>query len=70
MVKVYTRTVCPKCVVAKAVLEENGVEFKTINLEEDEESATLLREKGFMAAPIIEHNDQFFTNVHEFLDSL
>lgn len=67
MIKVYTRTVCPKCIVAKNQLSDLGVEFETINLEEKENEvhAEKLREAGFQAAPIFEQDGNFFTSINE-----
>lgn len=65
MIKVYTRTVCPKCIVAKNQLTDMGVEFEVVNVEENETEAQKLRDAGFQAAPIFEQNGNFFTNINE-----
>jgi glutaredoxin len=73
MIKLYTKTVCPKCVVAKSVLTENGAEFEAINLDTNKEAAQKLKELGFMAAPIAEYKDKFYilpNQTDELLDDL
>jgi glutaredoxin len=73
MLKLYTKTVCPKCVVAKAMLNGNNIEFEAINLDQDEDAKQKLKELGFMAAPIAEYNDKFYilpNQSDELLDDL
>jgi glutaredoxin len=65
MVTLYSKTVCPKCVVAKGILDENGIKYKVVNLDQDKESAVKLLSLGFMAAPIVEHDGKFFVNNSE-----
>ena len=35
-VEIYTTTVCPYCVRAKALLKKKGVAFREINIQEDD----------------------------------
>lgn len=73
MLKLYTKTVCPKCVVAKAMLNGNEIEFEVINVEQDEEARNKLKDLGFMSVPIAELNDKYYTlpnQSEELLDDL
>jgi glutaredoxin len=73
MLKLYTKTVCPKCVVAKAMLNGNEIEFESINVEQDKEANQKLKELGFMAVPIAEYKDKFYilpNQSDELLDDL
>jgi glutaredoxin len=73
MLKLYTKTVCPKCVVAKAMLNGNDIEFEAINAEQDEEARNKLKELGFMSVPVAELNDKYYTlpnQSEELLDDL
>jgi len=73
MIKMYTKTVCPKCMVAKAFFTNNDVDFEVVNLDEDLESAEKLRKLNFMGVPIVEHEGKYYTNTAEFqelVDSL
>ena len=67
MITLYTRTVCPKCMGVKSLLKDNKLEFKTINVDDpsNEKEAEKLREMGFMAAPIMEHDGKFYANLGE-----
>lgn len=66
MIKLYSKTVCPKCVVAKSFFNANDVEFENVNIDHDEESKQKLIDLGFMAVPIVEHNGKFYTSMNEF----
>lgn len=73
MLKLYTKTVCPKCVVAKAMLNGNDIQFEAINVEQDEEARFKLKELGFLSVPIAELNDKYYTlpnQSEELLDDL
>lgn len=73
MLKLYTKTVCPKCVVAKAMLNGNNIQFEAINVEQDEEARFKLKELGFLSVPIAELNDKYYTlpnQSEELLDDL
>ena len=73
MLKLYTKTVCPKCVVAKMALTNNEVEFENINVDHNEEAKLKLKELGFMAVPIAEYNNKFYilpNQTDELLDDL
>lgn len=60
---VYTRTVCPKCMLVKQMMDSAGVEYETINLDHDEEAEEMMREKGFMALPIAQYDGEFYVDV-------
>lgn len=52
--KLYTKTVCPKCMLAKMWIENSDKEVEFINIDHDEELAEKFRKLGIMAAPILE----------------
>lgn len=66
MVKVYTKTICPKCMVAKSFFKSNDIEIEEVNIDQDEEARQKLIDLGFMAAPIVEHDSKFYLNMGEF----
>lgn len=68
MVKLYTKTVCPKCLVAKSMLTNNEVSFEPINIDTDEKSKQKLIDLGFMAAPIAEHDGKYYCTLSEIED--
>ena len=61
MVKIYTKNNCRQCMMAKKWMEQRGVEFEVINLDESPEYVEHIQELGFKAAPVIEKGDFVFS---------
>ena len=53
---VYSRTVCPYCTQAKALLESKGIEYTEINIDKNAAGRDLLLEQGLRSVPQIYHN--------------
>lgn len=62
---IYTKTVCPKCMLLKSMLDSQGVGFTTINIDNDEEGKSKLVEQGIMAVPALEIEGVFYTEISE-----
>lgn len=57
-VKVYSTPTCTYCQKTKAFLKENNIEYKEINVAEDEEAREQMIEKtGQMGVPVVEIDD-------------
>lgn len=65
--KIYTKTVCPKCMLVKTTLDSANITYETVNLDENEEAKKYIIEKGFMAVPIMEHNGGLIADVPKML---
>lgn len=65
MIKLYTKSVCPKCMLIKATLDNAGVEYETINIEENEEAKNKVVEAGFMAVPVMETDGELIGTLPE-----
>lgn len=52
MVKVYSSESCMKCRMVKKILKSRNIEFLDINVKEDEEAITYLKNKGFTSLPV------------------
>lgn len=50
---VYSRTVCPYCTQAKALLEANGIEYIEVNIDTNAAGRDLLMEQGLRSVPQI-----------------
>lgn len=53
MITVYTKNICPYCVKAKNYLESKGIEYETVNIEENREERNWLMDNGFRSVPQI-----------------
>ena len=60
-ITVYSKPNCYSCEAAKRYLNEKGVEFKEINVFEDDEALAMLRDKGFSQMPVVNVNGEFHT---------
>lgn len=52
----YTKTVCPKCMLVKSELNMAGLEgqYEIINIDKDEQAKEKIINAGFMSVPILE----------------
>lgn len=66
----YTKTICPKCMLVKSEIERLGLEVEFKNTDNDPEARELVLEKGFMAAPILQVDEEWFATVPEILTQL
>lgn len=54
MIKVYSKPNCKQCEFAKKYLRDKGVEFKEIDVLQDEEALTMLRDNGYAQMPVVD----------------
>ena len=53
MTTVYTKPACVQCDMTKRMLDKIGVEYKTVDITEDQEALDLILGMGFKAAPVV-----------------
>ena len=51
MITIYSKNNCPFCDRAKALLESKGVEFKTVNIEDEPDARGFLVDQGLRSVP-------------------
>lgn len=56
-IKFYTRTVCPKCMFSKMLLNNKGFEYEEINIDNNPEAEQYLKDKNYATLPVIEFSD-------------
>ena len=57
MIKIYTRTVCPYCDQAKALLDSKGINYEAVNIEDDADARNFLVTQGLRSVPQIYEQD-------------
>lgn len=62
--KLYTRTVCPKCFGVKSKIEEEQLNIELINTDHDEAARQKLIDNKISSAPVLEVNGQFITDLN------
>ncbi|MEA3430394.1 MAG: glutaredoxin [Nanoarchaeota archaeon] len=68
--KVYTKSYCPYCTMAKELLKDKGYEFEEIELISDEQYEELKKKTGHQTVPQIFCDDKFvggYDDLCEFL---
>ncbi len=75
MMKLYTRTVCPKCMLIKSELNVAGLEgqYEMINIDHDVRAKEKIVSAGFMSVPILEVGGKLihdFAEMNEFISEL
>lgn len=53
MLTVYSKTVCPYCVQAKNYLRQKNINFREVNIEQDEEARDFIQGQGHRTVPQI-----------------
>ncbi|MDF2721428.1 MAG: glutaredoxin [Paenibacillus sp.] len=68
--KLYTKTVCPKCIWIKSELKRSGLDAHIINIDQDEEARERLIESGIMSVPAMEVDGVFICDPEEMVKRL
>lgn len=58
MITVYTKNNCMPCKITKRKLQELGVNYKEINVDEDWEGFSYLMECGLTSLPVVFKDDE------------
>lgn len=61
MIKIYTKTTCIQCKMTKRLMDQLDIEFKEINIDNDDEALDYLKAKGIKSAPYIETEKDCWT---------
>ena len=68
--KLYTKTVCPKCLWVKSELSQVGIEAELINIDQDQQAMSKIIAAGFSSVPILEVNGEFIGDVPTILNTI
>lgn len=68
--KLYTKSVCPKCMVVKSELANKGIEYEVLNIEQDLTARDRVIEAGFMSVPILEVDGELIGSVPAIMEKL
>lgn len=71
---VYTKDDCGYCVMLKNLLEKTGIAYEEVNIKENEDARTMLKEAGHKTVPQIYQNGELFVEggyrgMYEYLNS-
>jgi len=65
MITIYTKSGCPNCEYAKTLLDNEGVDYETKNIEEDFEALTFLSNQGLRTLPQVYKNNHLIPNGYQ-----
>ena len=61
MLKIYSKNNCPQCKMTKRLLDQRGVAYQEINLDEQPEYTEQVKELGYKAAPVVVYDGGHFS---------
>ncbi|MER2106827.1 MAG: glutaredoxin [Solibacillus sp.] len=68
--KLYTKTVCPKCLLVKAELNRVGLTPEILNIDQNEHAKEELLSAGFLAVPVLQIDDEWLHEVPAMLEKV
>ena len=68
--KLYTKTICPKCLWVKSELEEANLQAEIINIDHQEDALLRVKEAGFSSVPLLELNGEWIAEVPHILQRI
>jgi glutaredoxin len=68
--KLYTKTVCPKCIWIKSELQRSPFPVDIVNIDHDEQAREHLIGSGLMSVPVLEVDGKFIVSPEEMMRQL
>jgi len=68
--KLYTKTICPKCLWVKSELQRAGLEAEVVNIDHDEQAKQTIIDAGFLSVPVLEVDETFIGDVQEIVSRI
>lgn len=68
--KLYTKTICPKCMWVKSELLRAGLEVEVVNIDHDEQAKTKIIDAGFLTVPVFEYDGELLGDVQEIVSKI
>ncbi|GAA4834251.1 glutaredoxin-like protein NrdH [Luteimicrobium xylanilyticum] len=56
-ITVYSKPACVQCEATKRALDKKGLEYDVVDVTEDPEALALVRELGYLQAPVVVADD-------------
>lgn len=68
--KLYTKTVCPRCLWIKSEAQRSGKEVEIVNIDHDEAARERLLRAGIMTVPVLEAGGEFWIDTEDMMEKL
>lgn len=63
--KLYTKTVCPRCLWVKSEFKQAGIEVEIVNIDKDESEKETVSAQGFTTVPVLFDKGEWYGTVDE-----
>lgn len=60
---VYSKTICPKCLWVKSELQQKGLEYQEINIDNNADARQKIIDAGILSVPIVEINGELISDM-------
>ena len=68
--KLYTKTVCPRCLWIKSEAQRSGKQVDIVNIDHDEAARERLVQAGIKSVPVLEAGGRFWTDTEDMMEKL
>jgi glutaredoxin len=68
--KLYTKTVCPRCLWIKSEAQRSGKKVEIINIDHDEAARERLVKAGILSVPVLEADGEFWIHTEDMMERL
>lgn len=68
--KLYTKTICPRCMWIKSELQRREIQAEIINIDHDEQARERLIAEGLMGVPVMETDGRWISDPEEMMQQL
>jgi len=69
-VRLYTKTVCPRCLWIKSEAQRSGLKVEIVNIDHDPAARRRLADAGIRSVPALEADGHFILETEEMLERL
>jgi Glutaredoxin and related proteins len=68
--KLYTKTVCPRCLWIKSEAQRSGKQVDIVNIDHDEAARERLVQAGIKSVPVLEADGRFWIDIEDMMEKL
>lgn len=68
--KLYTKTICPKCLWVKSELDAANLQVEIINIDHNEAAKQTILEAGFLSVPVLEIDGEWYAETPSIMNRI
>lgn len=70
MITVYSKLTCPHCVIAMKILEDKGVSYQEVKIDQDDGARRFLMKQGHRSVPQIYRDEELLVENYRELNTM